>query len=232
MAVHRAAATSLLLLLALAMLGRPARAATSDWAREAHGAARLISAVEATGSSAQLYVGLQLRLSPGWHTYWRTPGDAGVAPAIEWKGSENLAGAEVDWPAPRRLPSLGGLETVGYEDEVVLPIAVRLAHAGAALHLHAEVDYASCRDICIPYHASLDLALPPGIARPGPEAPLLAVAHARAPGSLAAAQLKLAGVVVGGGKGNAVLSLRLLSTGAPLYSPDAFVERVATGSAG
>src|SRR5579863_8303040 len=165
--------TALLLLLVLATADRSAQAATSDWVSERHGAARLISAVEATGSSTQLDIGLQLRLTPGWHTYWRSPGDAGIPPVIDWKGSENFAGAEIAWPAPKRLPSLGGLETVGYEDGVVLPIVVRLAHPGAPLRLHAEVDYASCKDICIPYHASLDLALPAGLARPGPEAPLL-----------------------------------------------------------
>ena len=115
----------LLLLLALALPGGAARAAASDWASNTHGAARLITAVEATGSSTQLDVGLQLRLSPGWHTYWRTPGDAGIPPAIDWKGSENLAGATIAWPAPRRLPPLGGLQTYGYVGGVVLPIAVR-----------------------------------------------------------------------------------------------------------
>jgi suppressor for copper-sensitivity B len=228
----RAAIAGLLVLFALAAPGRPARAAASDWASNAHGSARLISAVEATGSSAQLDVGIELRLTPGWHTYWRTPGDAGIAPSIDWKGSENLAGAEISWPAPRRLPPLGGLETVGYEDGVVLPIAVRLARPGAPLHLDAEVDYASCNEVCIPYHASLDLVLPSGLARPGSEASLLAAARARVPGDLSAAQLELLGAVVGAREGNAVLSLRIASTGAPLQAPDVFVEGLANGSAG
>src|SRR5439155_7470165 len=126
----------------------------------------------------------------------RTPGDAGVAPAIDWTGSENLAGAEIAWPAPRRLPVVAGLETVGYEDGVVLPVAVRLAHPGSPLHLHAEVDYASCKEVCIPYHASLDLVLPPGLARPGPEAALIAAARAKVPGDLASAGLRVIDTVV------------------------------------
>ena len=210
----------------------PARAAASDWASEAHGAARLISAVEATGSGAQVDVGLELRLTPGWHTYWRSPGDAGIAPVIDWEGSENLSGAAIAWPAPRRLTPLDGLETQGYEDGVVLPIAVTLVRPGAALRLHAEVDYASCKDICIPYHASLELALPPGLALPGQEAPLLAAARARVPGDLAAGQLSLAGAVVAGGKDRAVLSVRIASTGAPLRTPDLFVEGAKTESFG
>lgn len=130
----RVLTAGLLVLLALAMPGQPARAAASKWATNAHGSAQLISAVEATGSSVQFDIGLQLQLTPGWHTYWRTPGDAGVAPSTGWKGSENLAGAQIARPVPQRLPALGDLETIGYEDGVVLPIAVRLAHPGAPLH--------------------------------------------------------------------------------------------------
>jgi suppressor for copper-sensitivity B len=229
---QRLTAFFLLLLLAWAIPGGFSFAASSEWASEAHGAARLISAVEATGSSAKLDLGLQLRLTPGWHTCWRTPGDAGIAPAIDWDGSENLAHAEIAWPAPRRLPSIGGLETVGYEDGVVLPITVTPTHPGALLHLHAEVDYASCKDVCIPYHASLDLVLPPGIARPGSEAPLIAAARARTPGDLASARLSLLDAGIGPRNGIAVLSVRLASTGAPLQAPDLFVEGMVKGSAG
>ncbi len=225
-------AVLLLLPLALAIPGGPARAAASDWASNVHGAARLITAVEATGSSTRLDVGLQLRLTPGWHTYWRTPGDAGFAPTVDWRGSKNLASAALAWPAPRRLPSLGGLETYGYSDGVVLPIAVTLAHPGTALRLHAEVDYASCQEVCIPYHASLDLALPPGLALPGPEAALIAAERTALPGDLASAQLRLLGAVVGPGKDGSVLSVRLASLGAPLHAPDLFIEGVQGGSPG
>ena len=219
-------------MLVLATADRSAQAATSDWVSEQHGAARLISAVEATGSSTQLDIGLQLRLTPGWHTYWRSPGDAGIPPVIDWKASENLAGTAIAWPAPIRLPSLGGLETVGYEDGVVLPIAVRLVHPGAPLHLHAEVDYASCKEICIPYHASLDLVLPSGLAQPGTEAPLIAAAQRRVPEDISAAQWKLLGAAVGTERGTAVLSVRLASLAGPFASPDLFVEGLAKGSAG
>jgi suppressor for copper-sensitivity B len=219
-------------LLELAAPGGSARAATSNWVTDQHGAARLISAVEATGSSSQIDVGLQLRLTPGWHTYWRSPGDAGIPPAIDWKGSENFASAEIAWPAPTRLPSLGGLETVGYEDGVVLPISIHVAQPGAPLHLHAEVDYASCKDICIPYHASLDLALPAGLARPGAEAPLLAKAHARVPADLSTEQWKLLGAAVESKSRGAVLSVRLASTGAAFSSPDMFIEGLQNGAPG
>jgi suppressor for copper-sensitivity B len=169
-------------------------------------------------------------LTPGWHTYWRSPGDAGIPPSIDWKGSNNFAGAEIAWPAPKRLPSVGGLETVGYEDGVVLPIAIRVARPGAPLHLHAEVDYASCKDICIPYHASLDLTLPAGLARPGPEAPLLAEARTRVPGDLSATQWQLLGATVESRPQGSALSVRLASAGPSFVSPDLFIEGLQNGS--
>ncbi len=221
-----------LLLLVPARQDGAAWAAASRWDSKAHGAARLITAVEAAGSGRTLDAGIEISLPPGWHTYWRTPGDAGVAPTIEWAGSDNLAGAALAWPAPRRLPPLDGLETVGYEGRVVLPVAVTLATPGAALHLHADVDYAACREVCIPYHASLDLLLPPGLALPGPEAALIAAARAQVPESLGAAGLDLRGAALASAPGGAVLAVRLASAAAPLRAPDLFVEGPPTLSPG
>ncbi|MGH7155149.1 MAG: protein-disulfide reductase DsbD domain-containing protein, partial [Acetobacteraceae bacterium] len=218
-------------LLALGIPSGPSRAAATDWVGNAHAAARLITAVEATGSSTRLDAGLQIRLAPGWHTYWRTPGDAGVPPTIDWEGSRNIAAATIAWPAPRRLPAIGGLETQGYEDGVVLPIAVTLSRTGEAVSLHAEVDYAACSQVCIPYHASLDLALPPGLAVPGTEAPLIAAASRQVPRSFADTGLQLDAVVAGGGA-KPVLSVRLTSSGAPFRAPDLFIEGAKGASPG
>ncbi|MBW4025266.1 MAG: protein-disulfide reductase [Proteobacteria bacterium] len=220
----RSIVTGLLLLLGVILLDGRAWAAASAWDSHEHGAARLITATEATGSDRRLDVGLQLRLTPGWHTYWRSPGDAGIAPTIDWKGSRHLASATIAWPAPQRLPPLGGLETLGYVGGVVLPITITLTHPGEALHLHAEVDYASCKQVCIPYHASLDLALPPGLARPGPQAPLIAAAQARVPGDARAAALSLTRVTISPDEAGALLSVRLASIGKPFRALDLFVE--------
>ena len=130
-----------ILLLALAMPSGSARAAATGWVGDAHAAARLITAVEATGSSRQLDAGLQIRLAPGWHAYWRTPGDAGVPPSIDWKGSEDVAAAEIAWPAPTRLV-VSGLQNAVYYDRVTLPIALALAHPGAPARLHRRLDHA------------------------------------------------------------------------------------------
>ncbi|HET9019956.1 MAG TPA: protein-disulfide reductase DsbD domain-containing protein, partial [Acetobacteraceae bacterium] len=215
----------LLVLLALALQAGAARAAATPWVGNQRAAARLISAVQATGSGTTLDAGVQLRLAPGWHAYWRTPGDAGVPPTFDWSGSENVASVTVAWPAPSRLV-VSGLQNAVYEDGVVLPLSVALAHPDRPARLHLALDYAACAQVCVPYHADLDLALPAGLATPGPEAALIAAGRARVPADLSAAGLTLTGAAVAPAPGGAVLALRLASLGAPLHAPDVFVEGV------
>ncbi len=113
------------ILAGLAGLSIAVQAAATGWVGDEHAAARLISAADATGSGKTVEAGLEIRLAPGWHAYWRTPGDAGVPPSIDWSGSENLAQADIAWPAPARY-SLQGFETAAYRDHVVLPITATL----------------------------------------------------------------------------------------------------------
>ena len=225
--VHTPARLRCALALCLALLAPVAAwAAATPWAGDGRGSVRLITAVEATGSSTRLDAALELRLGPGWHTYWRTPGDAGFPAAIDWTGSENLASADMSWPAPRRL-TIEGLENIVYLDHVVLPIALTVADPGKPVRLRAEVDYASCEKVCIPYHASLDLALPAGLAVPGREASLIAEAAAKVPGALSRAGLRLLSVAVSGTDGaTPSLAVTLASDAGPLTAPDLFVEGI------
>jgi suppressor for copper-sensitivity B len=207
-----------------------ARAAATEWVGDEHAAARLVTAVEATGSGRRVDAGLEIRMAPGWHTYWRTPGDAGLPPSIDWSGSINLARAEIAWPAPTRL-SAHGLESYVYPDHALLPIAIELARPGESLSLRASVDYAACAEICIPYHADLSLALPAGLATPGAEAPLIAAARARVPGGSDQAGLALvAATVAPAREGDAVVDVRLHSTDAPFRHPDLFIEGLDHGT--
>ncbi|HEV2300359.1 MAG TPA: protein-disulfide reductase DsbD domain-containing protein [Stellaceae bacterium] len=200
-----------------------AQAAASAWVGDGHAAARLVSATEATGSAPYVDAGIEIRLAPGWHTYWRSPGDAGIPPRIDWKGSQNLAGAQIAWPAPRRV-SLLGFETAAYEKDVILPVTVSLARPGAALALRADVDYAACAQICVPYHAQLSLDLPAGLAVPGGEAERIARFAALVPQSATEAGLRLSRLSVVGAAARPLLRLRLDSLGAPFRAPDLFVE--------
>ncbi|MFD2440837.1 protein-disulfide reductase DsbD domain-containing protein [Paracoccus kondratievae] len=66
---------------------------------------------------------LHLRLEPGWKTYWRSPGDAGVPPRFDWAGSQNLGEVRLLWPRPEVIESEGE-RTLGYREELILPIEI------------------------------------------------------------------------------------------------------------
>ena len=105
----------------LALLALPAAgfAAAGEWDRNDHVAVRLISGVESASGDGILPFGIEFRLQPGWKIYWRTPGDAGYPPQVDWSASGNVGEAQMRWPVPERFSVLG-LETLGYKDVVLL----------------------------------------------------------------------------------------------------------------
>ena len=210
-----------------ALGGGPALAdgAASAWFVTDQGRVRLIAAQPYVGADKGIELGLEFELAPHWKIYWRTPGDAGYPPHIDWKGSRNLAAAALNWPAPERF-SILGFETAGYEGTVVLPIDATVAAAGQALTAHAALRYLTCSDICVPHETTLVLNLPaapvPGESGFGP---LIARYAARVPGDGSAVGLGFAGATLRAGK-PAELDLTV-RTDRPLGQPDAFVEGVA-----
>jgi DsbC/DsbD-like thiol-disulfide interchange protein len=94
-------------------------------------------------------VAVRLTLTPGWKTYWRSPGDAGIPPMFDWAGSENLGTVRLHWPRPAVFQT-NGLTSIGYHDELVLPIEVFPAVAGQPVRLALRMDVGVCKDICIP----------------------------------------------------------------------------------
>jgi suppressor for copper-sensitivity B len=146
-----------------------AQESASGWVRHPEVSMRLVSATTATGSSPVVRLGLEMALKPGWKTYWRSPGDAGLPVEIDWTGSANLGGAKLRYPAPERF-TLFDLETFGYGGTVILPIDATLAAPGVALDVRAGIDVLVCADVCIPYRADLALALPAGPGAPSAHA--------------------------------------------------------------
>jgi suppressor for copper-sensitivity B len=168
----------------------PARALASDWVVTKQTKVRLIAATSRVGDAQTLRLGLEFKLKPGWKIYWRSPGDAGFPPRIDWAGSRNINNATIVWPAPLRFTVLG-LNTIGYKKEVVLPIAVRLTEPGQPARLRAKVEYLTCAEICIPYTATLALDLPSGPAQTSPFAYQIGRYRALVPTSEAIAGIKV-----------------------------------------
>ena len=100
---------------------------------------------------------LYFKLEPGWHIYWKNPGDAGEPPHIQWTLPTGITAGPMQFPAPKRLP-LGPLMDFGYEDEVIFPLLLTTDKTAKAreVTLHANVDWLVCRGSCIPGKAELE----------------------------------------------------------------------------
>lgn len=104
---------------------------------------------------------LHLTLAPGWKTYWRAPGDAGIPPSFDWTGSTNVGAVTFHWPSPDVF-DLSGMRTLGYHDELVLPIEIAPASPGGPVELAARIDLGVCEDVCVPVTLSVRAVLPEG----------------------------------------------------------------------
>jgi len=103
--------------------------------------------------------GLRLTLAPGWKTYWRAPGDAGIPPLFAWAESQNIGGAQLHWPSPE-VSYPNGMTTIGYSGQVVIPIEFTPAEPGGEIRLSGTVELGVCEDICIPVTLDFDATLP------------------------------------------------------------------------
>jgi DsbC/DsbD-like thiol-disulfide interchange protein len=146
--------------LGVASVGVAASLGDSSWVKDTYSKTRLVSGTVDEGGKTKTLAGVQIRLSPGWKTYWRTPGDSGVPPSFDWSGSKNLKSAEVLYPAPHRFADAGGT-AIGYADEVVFPVKVTPEKDGEPVELKLNVSYGLCKTLCIPNEAKLTLELPP-----------------------------------------------------------------------
>ena len=155
----------LLAALCVPVLTLPAAAAGTDvatqWTDEDFTSVRLISAQTQTGRSDTLRLGLEFELQPDWKIYWRSAGDAGFPPNLDWTGSQNVGDAHILWPAPHRF-SIFGLETFGYKNHIILPIDVAIPDRTQPVAVNLAVDYLVCSDICIPASATFALDIPAG----------------------------------------------------------------------
>ncbi|WP_245504330.1 protein-disulfide reductase DsbD family protein [Lichenihabitans psoromatis] len=217
-----------LAVMTLQLAATVARAASTPWVGDAHAAVRLITRDDRVGQSATVEAGLEFRFAPGWHGYWRTPGDAGLPPVVDWSTSDNVRRGEIAWPAPVRLV-VEGLQNSVYEGDVILPVSLVLERPGEAATLHASVGYAACSNVCVPFQAELSLPLPAGPEARAAEAPLLVAARAKVPGAPGSAGIEVVntGIVASGGAASLVVTLK--SNAEPFRRPDLFVEGAGGG---
>jgi DsbC/DsbD-like thiol-disulfide interchange protein len=167
-------------------------APTALWAQAATGqtaivqtdqvrAELVVHAPQGIAAGRPAWLGLRLRHAAHWHSYWKNPGDSGMATSLRWTLPAGVSASEIEWPTPRRLP-VGPLINYGYEGDVLLPVALSVpAHLGTAtldVKLHAQ--WLVCKDQCIPQSGEFALSIASGAAVPAHVAHAAAFANARA----------------------------------------------------
>lgn len=155
-------------------------AAASPWSEATGARLRLIAPGGPPAADGTLTIGIEIALDPGWKTYWRHPGEAGLPPEIDFSRSDNLAGAKVEFPAPRRFVD-GGSTSIGYGGSVVLPVRLRPEDPALPVMVDARILYGACKELCVPATGEARLMVSRAT-RPDPEAAArLAAAEAALP---------------------------------------------------
>ncbi len=171
---------------------------------------RLVAATTGAGRAARLRFGLEFRLDPAWKIFWRTPGEAGLPPHVDWDGLRNVAAVAVRWPRPVRFSEYG-ITSWGYRRHVVLPLVVTPKRPGARVVLAGLLRYQLCKEICILGEATLSLTLPAGAAAASPAAAIVARFARRVPVPLA--RSPLSGLTVRAVRHAGKPALRVTATG-------------------
>ena len=167
--------TALLFLVLSLGLTTNARALESPAAVSKRATVTLVTDTDAIVPGTKFRAGLRFRLAEGWHTYWKNPGDAGIAPELTLDLPLGATASPIDWPAPNRVAE-GAVMTYAYTGEILLPVTIQ---AGAGLTLRAHGNWLVCKDICVPEEGDFTVVLPAGTAAPNAQAALFA-AHDRA----------------------------------------------------
>jgi len=129
---------------------------TSPWQTDTYSAIRLIAGEHF--ANARWGAGIEIRLDPGWKTYWRYPGDSGVPPRFDFTQSTNVRSVKLLWPAPHRFTDESG-NSIGYKDDVIFPIEITPQDPQKPVTLRLTLDYAVCEKLCVPAKGNAELAV-------------------------------------------------------------------------
>ena len=139
-----------------------AKSLESDWSSGVESQVRLISPFSHNNNQKEINLGLEYKLNKGWKTYWQSPGEGGFPQEINWSKSSNIKSLEIEWPTPEKFEILG-IQSIGYSDHVIFPLKINLENENQLTKVILDLNYLTCKDICIPGNAYLELNLPSGL---------------------------------------------------------------------
>jgi len=102
---------------------------------------------------------INIKLEDGWKTYWRVPGIGGIAPILNWEKSKNIRNISQIWPTPNIYNEYGS-QTIGYKDELLLPLRIQPIDKKQPIHLSITIDFGICSDVCVPIQTTIEERLP------------------------------------------------------------------------
>jgi DsbC/DsbD-like thiol-disulfide interchange protein len=156
----------------------PARAAMTGWAYSDGGRMRIVALSDARDNKVTAL--LDIEPKPGWKTYWRDPGDAGMPPELDFSGSANLDYHGIAYPVPKADDD-DGERYIGYEMPVRMVLTFTRPEPDAASVLDAAAMIGLCKEICLPFQAHFTLPLDVGHAAEQDERRMVAAAEATLP---------------------------------------------------
>jgi DsbC/DsbD-like thiol-disulfide interchange protein len=185
--IHRSFCGVILAACTISISGTAACAADeSPWSNDIRSGVRLIAGANGKDDLA-LRAGIEIKMQPGWKTYWRYPGDSGVPPRFDFSGSENLKNAKILFPAPHLFTDETG-HSLGYKNSAIFPLAIVPQQPGKPVRLRMKIDYAVCEKLCVPAEGSAELTLGSGASARNAD---LVAAEAHVPKAAPPAQIGL-----------------------------------------
>ncbi|MCX8231165.1 MAG: protein-disulfide reductase DsbD family protein [Alphaproteobacteria bacterium] len=191
---------------------------SSGWLITHFSQVRMIAATAGGKTDGTLTIGFHARLDPGWHIYWRTPGETGLPTQFDFSNSQNVSNVAIDWPAPIRA-SLLGYNAWVYSDEVVLPMTVTIADPDRPVRIEAAGVYAICKNMCTFHNEIFVLNLPARARTTTPYAALIGKFGAQVPSKIRGGSLDVARMATSTDR----VTLEVTSA-TPLAGVDAAVE--------
>ena len=152
---------SYLFIVSFALFSLKAFAIETSWSNGIESQTRLISPFDKNNFQNKFILGLEYKLNQGWKTYWQSSGEGGFPQEIKWVKSKNIKQIEIFWPIPKYFEILG-FTSVGYTERVIFPIQIEINDINKETIVDLDINYLTCKEICIPGDASLQLIIPPG----------------------------------------------------------------------